>query len=66
MIWLVKLTEDCWLAPVPGDACARTCVLSSAKQYATHTAAERALTRARVFRPFAGARVVQAHLVEGP
>jgi hypothetical protein len=61
--YIVELQPDCWLAPWAQDPCGRTLVKASAKRYKSEGAAERALRKARKYRPFAGAVVLP---VEAP
>jgi hypothetical protein len=49
---------DLYLAPYPGDPCGRTYSAGAAKRYGTPPAAERALAKAREFRPFANAVIL--------
>ena len=55
---IVQLESSVWLAPWKGDP-GRTLVQTSAKTFATRAAATRALARARKFRPFPAAQVVE-------
>lgn len=65
MSFIVELEPGCWLAYVhdlhgpwrgyPGF----TCIESSAQRYKTEAAAKGALTRARRFRPFRMAKIVE-------
>lgn len=63
--WIVELEPGVWLAPWSGDP-GRTLVEATAKRYKERRNAVYALTRARRYRPFRCARIVEVrmHLTE--
>ena len=56
--WTVELEPGVWLANGQGDP-PRTLQPDSARQFATETAARRALQAARKFRPFVNAVIAE-------
>ncbi len=58
MYYIIELDEKCWIAPWDGDP-GRTVVENSAKKYLFKEPAERALGKARKYRPFKNARIVE-------
>ncbi len=57
-MFIVKLHERCWLADWEGDP-GRTIKYENAKKYKSELAAERALKKAREFRPFKDAEILK-------
>lgn len=57
-LYLVELHPDCWIAKTDGDP-GRTIVEANAQRFKTAAAARGALTRARKYRPFLAARIVE-------
>lgn len=57
MAYIVELHEGCWVAPWSGDP-GRTLKIHNARRYAHRSSAKAALTRARKYRPFLEARVI--------
>jgi hypothetical protein len=49
--WVVQLEHNVWLAPWDGDP-GRTEAIENAKRFPSKKAAEKALERAREYRPF--------------
>ena len=50
-MFLVELEKDCWVADWDGDP-GRTVVKKNAQRFRTQKSAEKALGKARTFRPF--------------
>ena len=58
MKWIVELEEFIYIAPEKGDP-GRTYCMSCAKRFDSITQAEASLKRARQYRPFKNARIVE-------
>ena len=56
--YIVLLEQECWLAPWSGDP-GRTCVKGNAMKYKTIAKAAESLARARKWRPFSAAEIVE-------
>lgn len=57
--YIVLLEPGVWLTPYQDDPCGRTLFEASARRYARRSAAVRALTRARWYRPFPDAQILE-------
>lgn len=57
-MYIVKLEEKCWLAPIKGDP-GRTVVEKHAQRFKTKPAAKRALKKAQTYRPFKYAEIIK-------
>jgi hypothetical protein len=57
IVWLVELEKGCWLADIEGDP-GRTLHRASAKRFHTEYKAKCALKRARKYRTFTEAEII--------